>query len=141
MDSSSLCKLYYEETDSLEVEGIFTNFEISSVVLSELAEVEFSSTIWKKVRTKELTESEATSILSLFETDLSKYEIVSINREIIERAKNLLNTYGEDGLRTLDSIQLATCCLIKNEIDLFHTADKLLNKLFLRESLSTTKSL
>lgn len=66
LDSSSLCKLYFAEPDSLEIELLFSDFEIDNIVLSELAEVEFSSAIWKKVRTKELTESEAKDVILLF---------------------------------------------------------------------------
>jgi predicted nucleic acid-binding protein len=140
LDSSSLCKLYFIEPDSVEVERLFSDFEIENIVLSELAEVEFPSIIWKKVRTKELTESEAEDVLLLFKEDLRKYEIIDVDRNIIERAKELLNLYGKEGLRTLDSIRLATCNSVKKSIDLFHTSDKLLHSLFLKEGLQTSEN-
>lgn len=46
---------------------------------------------------------------------------------IIEQAKNLIAKYGIQGLRTLDSIQLSTSALLRDQSDLFKTADKLLD--------------
>ena len=43
-----------------------------------------------------------------------------------------------EGLRTLDSIQLSTAVYLTKQIDLFLTADKLLNLLFEAEHLPSS---
>ena len=105
--------------------------------MSEIAKVEFTSTIWKKVRTKEITIDQAEVTLELFENDLAKYNFVTTDSLILERARNLTTKYGLEGLRTLDSIQFSTAILLVHQADVFFTADKLLESFFEAEGLST----
>ena len=91
----------------------------------------------EKLRTKEITESEARETLTLFENDFSKYNFVATDSLIIEQARNLTTQYGIEGLRTLDSIQLSTCIELENQVDVFFTADKLLRRLIELEGLPT----
>ena len=91
----------------------------------------------EKLRTKEITESEARETLKLFENDFSKYNFVATDSLIIEQARNLTTQYGIEGLRTLDSIQLSTCIELENQVDVFFTADKLLRRLIELEGLPT----
>jgi len=44
--------------------------------------------------------------------------------------------YGNKGLRTLDSLQLASALILKNKPCVFFTSDKLLKSLFIEESLN-----
>ena len=137
LDTSSLFKLYHQEEGTEELEATFTKVKITHIFLSEISKVEFTSTIWKKVRTKEITESEARETLTLFENDFSKYNFVATNSLIIEQARNLTTQYGIQGLRTLDSIQLSMCIELENQVDVFFTADKLLKRLIELEGLPT----
>ena len=137
LDTSSLFKLYHQEEGTEELEAIFTKVKITHIFLSEISKVEFTSTIWKKVRTKEITESEARETLTLFENDFSKYNFVATDSLIIEQARNLTTQYGIEGLRTLDSIQLSTCIELENQVDVFFTVDKLLKRLIELEGLPT----
>ena len=65
--------------------------------ISELTKLEFSSTLWKKVRTKEITELQAKQTISIFNSDLPKYHIVRIDSEVIKAAINLIAKYGNAG--------------------------------------------
>ena len=56
LDTSSLFKLYHREADTVELERNLSAITITSIYLSEITKVEFTSTVWKKVRTKEITE-------------------------------------------------------------------------------------
>lgn len=67
LDTSSLFKLYHRETDTAELEHLFSTVKITTVYLSEIAKIEFTSTVWKKVRTKEIAQLEAQTTLELFE--------------------------------------------------------------------------
>jgi len=43
--------------------------------LSEISKIEFTSAIWKKVRTKEITQSEAQTTLDLFEVNFLNHAL------------------------------------------------------------------
>ena len=134
LDTSSLFKLYHKESDSDIIRQIFTDNKVFAS-LSEISKLEFCSTVWKKVRTHEFTDVEAKTVTSLFETDFGKYSFTAVDNVIIEKARGLIEKYGKEGLRTLDSIQLATAISLKHDCELFITTDKLLNNLFRHEAL------
>ncbi|MFT3946821.1 MAG: type II toxin-antitoxin system VapC family toxin [Agriterribacter sp.] len=119
LDTSSLFKLYHQETGTEELESIFEKEKVTHVFLSDIAKVEFSSTVWKKVRTKEITTEQAVLTLELFENDFEKYIFSTTDSIIIEQARKLTTKYGLEGLRTLDSIQLSTCISLANQVDIF----------------------
>ncbi len=137
LDTSSLLKLYHREIGTTELESLFSTLKITEVFLSEISKIEFTSTIWKKVRTKEVTILEAQTTLDLFESDFNKYSFIATDSIIIEQARILISKYDIQGLRTLDSIQLATCISLVQQVNLFLTADNLLKALFKAEGLIT----
>ena len=59
LDTSSLFKLYHREVDTELLEQLFSTQKITDVFLSEISKIEFTSTVWKKVRMKEITEAQA----------------------------------------------------------------------------------
>ncbi len=119
LDTSSLLKLYHKEADTAELELIFSTVKITDIFLSEISKIEFTSAIWKKVRTKEITESEALTTLDLFESDFRKYSFVATDSIIIEQARILVSKYGIQGLRTLDSIQLSVSVSLFQQAEIF----------------------
>jgi len=137
LDTSSLFKLYHQETGTEELEKIFEQEQITYIFLSEVTKLEFSSTVWKKVRTKEILESEALETIKLFESDFDKFTFITTDSLIIEQARNLITKYGKDGLRTLDSMQLSSCVALGGDCDVFFTADQLLKDLLKMEGLKT----
>lgn len=137
LDTSSLFKLYHEEEGTEELEKVFSQAKITEIFLSEITKVEFTSTIWKKVRTKEITVEQAEVTLELFESDFVKYNFITTDSLILERPRNLTTKYGVEGLRTLDSIQLSTCIELAKKADVFYTADKFLKTLIEKEGLPT----
>ena len=137
LDTSSLLKLYQQESGTKELVHFLANNEITSILLSEITKIEFSSAVWKKVRTKELSPKDARNLLSLFKTDSNRYRFLKTDRNLIEKANQLISKYGMKGLRTLDSIQLASGVMHIDRIDLVCTDDKLLNELFNVEGFST----
>jgi uncharacterized protein len=132
LDTSSLVKLYHREADTAELENILSSITINTFFLSEISKIEFTSTVWKKVRTNEITELEAQTTLGLFESDFEKFVFIPVDSIIIEQARNLTSKYGTKGLRTLDGIQLSTSVYLSKQAQLFITSDKLL-KSFLEE--------
>jgi len=135
LDTSSLFKMYHSEDGTQELLAILSNDNITKIFLSELTKIEFTSTIWKKLRTKEFTELQRKSVCNSFESDFVSYDFIEVDKNITTIAKDLIDKYGKQGLRTLDSIQLATAISLKSECELFITTDKLLHNFFLQESL------
>ncbi|MEO6168582.1 MAG: type II toxin-antitoxin system VapC family toxin, partial [Chitinophagales bacterium] len=89
LDTSSLFKLYHRETQTAEIESLFSVVKITTLFLSEITKIEFASTVWKKVRTTDISEAEAQITLALFETDFAKYAFVVTDSIIIEQARIL----------------------------------------------------
>lgn len=137
LDTSYLFKLYHREAGTVKIEHIFSQGKVTEVYLSEITKVEFASSIWKKVRTGEITELEAITTLQLFERDSNKYTFVATNSIIIEQARNLVTKYGIKGLRTLDGIQLSSAIALAAAVELFVTSDNLLNSFLKEEGLQT----
>lgn len=135
LDTSSLFKLYHRESGTDELENLFSQQIITAVFLSEISKIEFASTIWKKVRIKEITLNQAKITLDSFESDYQKYTFLEVDNRIIEQAKILISKYGSQGLRTLDSIQLTSAISANKNVNLYITADKLLNIFFEQEGL------
>ncbi len=137
LDTSSLIKLYHDESGTKNLDSIFDEFEISEIYLSELAKVEYNSAIWKKVRTKELTKTEGIELINSFIEDYEKFNFVDLNNLMIYDARELISKYGNEGLRTLDSIQLASILEIKEKLAFAVTSDKLLRKIIQLEGIET----
>jgi predicted nucleic acid-binding protein len=137
LDTSSLFKLYHKEVETNELERIFSTEKITTIFLSEISKIEFTSTVWKKVRTKEISETDALITLDLFQSDFEKYTFVATDSIIIEQARFLASKYGLNGLRTLDSIQLSSCVALSNVVNVFFTSDKLLKSLIIAEGMKT----
>jgi len=140
LDTSSLFKLYHRETDTERIERFFTDHTIKTVFLSEIAKIEFASTIWKKVRAQQINETQARTILASFESDFNRYTFFQTDNIVIENARHLIEKYGRQGLRTLDSIQLSSAVLLKYQADVFLTTDKLLD-IFFKKRTATNHSL
>lgn len=126
LDTSSLFKLYHKESGTQELMGFLNKNTIEGIFLAELTEIEFSSVIWKKCRKEEIDEKTALTLIEAFEKDSENFNIVSESSEIRQLAKKMIRKYWKEGLRTLDSIQLASVLMIKDKVDFFFTSDNLL---------------
>ena len=109
-DTSAVVKFYHKEKGTEWVESVFGDGD-STIVLSELATVEFHSAIAKKIRTNEITEDAGRQALRNFRKDCTeRFIIVPIDSKIIRKAKELIDRHGRTfSLRTLDALQLAAC--------------------------------
>ncbi len=133
LDTSTLFKLYHQEVGSQAIDDFFAKNTITRIYISEIAKIEFISTVWKKIRMAEISKDNGLAIITLFKVDLKKYTVIPIERPIIKLAEELFSKYGYGGLRTLDSIQLATAIAVKDQIQLFKSDDKLLADFFNQE--------
>lgn len=134
-DTSSLFKLYHKETGTHELMEFFRNNKIDSVFLAEITKIEFSSVVWKKCRKREIDERVAKILIEKFEKDSRTFSFVNESDQLRNFAKELIGKNWEKGLRTLDSIQLASALTIKPRIELFFTSDLLLSEIAVLEGL------
>lgn len=134
-DTSSLFKLYHDEEGTKELIDFFRSNQIDSIYLSEITGIEFSSALWKKCRKLEISEEMASILIEKFEIDLANYQFVKQNDKTIKLAKNLIGKHWRTGLRTLDSVQLASVLIIKNDIDFYFTSDMILSEVAIIEGL------
>lgn len=134
LDTSSLIKLYHDEPDTERVEQILS-IGLDGIYLSELSVLEFRSAMWKKVRTNDITETQALEAIECFKDDFKNYNWIKLNTSIVNSASKLLSKYGKRGLRTLDSIQFASALKLRKRNCIYKTADILLAELFNEEGL------
>jgi predicted nucleic acid-binding protein len=136
LDTSSLFKLYHREKGTVELENLFSSHNIEGIYLAEIAKIEFASVVSKKARMKEMDIEKARFLLSAFEIDQPKFSFVPDSESIKSTAVNLISKHWMAGLRTLDSIQLASVLEVKEKVGLFHTSDMVLKELAKKEGLS-----
>jgi len=134
LDPASLIKRYPQEEGSDLITRAISN-DVEEIFLSELAVLEFRSAIWKKTREKEIEEKDAIEVISCFHNDHDNFQWILLQSDIVESAAHLLMKYGKNGLRTLDSLQLAAALTLKDEECIFLTSDKLLQSLLEEEKL------
>lgn len=135
LDTSSLFKLYHKELGTQELMDFFNNNTIEVIFLAELTEIEFSSVIWKKCRKKEINEKVALILIGAFEKDSKNFSFIPESKEIRQIAKESIRKYWKEGLRTLDSIQLASLLMIRDKVDFLLTSDNLLAEIASREKI------
>ena len=137
IDTSTLFKLYHEEEGTKAIDQYLEKHTIERFYISEITKVEFSSAVCKKLRMSEITVEQAEELISLFEQDYKNYEIVEINRTLINESQILIMKYKEQGLRTLDSIRLASAKSIKDDIQIAMTSDNRLIEIMNLEGIKT----
>lgn len=102
-DSSALVKLYADEPGADLVRAH------ASFVVSALARVEVPGALWRKQRTRELSEDDAGILTAAFEADwhdsTGPFLPVVVSAAVLEGAAALTARHG---LRAYDAVQLAT---------------------------------
>ncbi|WP_288427766.1 type II toxin-antitoxin system VapC family toxin [uncultured Spirosoma sp.] len=113
----------------------FAENSINTVLISSITVIEFRSIVWRKVRMKEVSSAGAQEIIRVFTHDLSLYSIINFDDSLLQLASQLIDKHGLNGLRSLDALQLASAVIVRDQVTLYKTADRLLNDLFKAEGL------
>ena len=108
---------------------------IDSIFLAEITKIEFSSAVWKKCRKREIDTDIAQILIDKLDTDSKNFSFIEDSKALRGMARDLIGKHWEIGLRTLDSIQLASVLTIKTEIEFMFTTDIVLSKISLLEGL------
>ncbi|RLC12697.1 MAG: hypothetical protein DRI57_17425 [Deltaproteobacteria bacterium] len=129
IDTSALIKLYHEESGTERLTRLIIS-ETPIIVISDLTIIEMVSALAKKVRTREIDEHIFNEAVLNFENDVSAFEVTDINENIKRYASYLLKTVGmQRGLKSLDSLQLASALAAPETPELFIAADNLLGEI------------
>lgn len=134
-DTSALFKLYHSESGTKELTAFFSSNLIKAIYLSEITTIEFSSAVWKKCRKKEINQSSAELLIEKFKIDSEKYNFINQSKSCTSLASDLISKHWNKGLRTLDSLQLASALTFKSDLDVFITSDILLSEIALSENI------
>lgn len=135
LDTSSLFKLYHFEDGTKELMHFFKTHTIEIIYIAEITKIEFSSVVWKKCRKKEIDVKIAQTVIDKFDVDSEKFNTIEDNTELKKSARALIGKHWQKGLRTLDSIQLASALTKKASIDFMFTSDKLLSEIAVLEGV------
>ena len=138
LDTSALVKIYHREVGTDFCLELYSNS--SHIIISELARVELYSAVHRKQREKQLNVKALNAVLKMFHQDCdSRYEVLQIASLVYDEACRLLSRYATmHGLRTLDSLQLATFLnFCEKDRDCFVCADKKLSAVVECEGIQT----
>jgi predicted nucleic acid-binding protein len=136
IDTSTLVRLYIKQEGSDNIHYFFSENNIDNIFISELTKIEFLSAIYKNYRSNKIGIDEAERAIENFIIDLLNIKSVVLNSSLIKIATELIKRYKYLGLRTLDSIQLASAINVKNEIEEVLCTDNKLNEIFLLENFN-----
>ena len=111
-DTSALMKKYIDETGSDCVVSLMKDAD--EIFLSLITEIEAHSTCRRLLAEKAISEKDYENLIRELDTDFQYYTFIPLDETVTRIARSLVNTHQ---LRSLDSIQLASAILIRDEID------------------------
>ena len=136
LDTSALVKLYHDEAGSDRLDELLGRED--RMVVSAVTRIEFSSAVLRKVRIEEIRAEIAEKVVASFLLDWRLLEVIPVSEEVLEKGVVLVRQYGiTPGLRTLDSVQLASAleAAKAGPLDYFICADNRLCDVAHREQL------
>lgn len=129
-DTSALIKKYIFEEGSDRVDDIMNKAD--RIIVSVITEIEACSTFKRLLTENAISENDYKTLMNEFEIDYPYYSHIILDNLITSNAKLLIEKYQ---LKTLDSIQLGTAVLLKDEIDFFVVCDSKLVRTGKKEGL------
>ncbi|MEW6668332.1 MAG: type II toxin-antitoxin system VapC family toxin [Thermodesulfobacteriota bacterium] len=117
LDTSALIKRYVDEAGSDWLRATVSRRGSASILVANLAIVEVTSALMRRVRDGSLTSTDYASLQSAFRNDLMmEYSLMNVVDNTINRAKSLIEQHP---LRGYDAVHLATA-LVANEQLVLH---------------------
>jgi predicted nucleic acid-binding protein len=113
LDTSSLVKLYVEETASADVEGLVGSAEVTGTSL--IAYAEARAAFARRFRENAFSSKDYNRLRSQFESDWKNFLSIHVNLEIVRMAGDLAEKHG---LRGFDAVHLASAVTLREKLDL-----------------------
>ena len=112
LDTSSLVKLYVEETESPHIAEMGDACNVAATSLYAYAETRAAYA--RRFREKSFSKKEHQLLVSAFEKDWKNYFIIRVQNTLVKSAGDLAEKHG---LRGFDAIHLSSAVTLKNEIE------------------------
>lgn len=107
LDTSWLVKLYVDEGDTEAVRRVVD--ADPTVLVSELAFVEFHAAVARRRRERSLAPRAATTVVSRFRREWTDRGRIAVSHDVVARAAELVAAHP---LRSLDALHLASALLV-----------------------------
>ena len=111
LDTSSLVKLYVEETASADVEGLVGSAEVTGTSL--IAYAEAKAAFARRFRENAFSSKDYDQLRSQFESDWKNFLSIHVNPEIVRMAGDLAEKHG---LRGFDAVHLASAVTLREKL-------------------------
>lgn len=105
LDTSAIIPFYFKEVFSSLAQNIFNDSE--GFVISELSKIEFYSSVRKKIRMLQTSDSEANKVFRVFESHVNQglYTVQSLSERDYDAATHIIKV-TKYSLRSLDALHL-----------------------------------
>ncbi len=132
VDTSFVVALFTDEARTESSRELISGLQRRQAVFytSSISPVEWTSAIWKKVRTGALSEQRATVIEEIISNWSEQFDQIDLSSHRLSGAKQLIRRYAQYNLRTLDAVQLSCALSITAENKVALTHDALLSACF-----------
>jgi predicted nucleic acid-binding protein len=88
LDTSILFKLYFEEEDTDEIEKLVKSAE--TILISEIANLEFRSALFRRVREKAINKRTALTVIDVYKKDREQYLWIPFTSLIIKYSREAI---------------------------------------------------
>lgn len=130
-DTSALIKRYIAETGSPKVDELFESAE--TIIISPITNLEAFSAIKRLFNTDAISEEDYKKLKENIKQDFKYFDVLRLTNRLEKKAIELIEKYQ---LKTLDSIQLASCLIRKKDIASFIVSDEKLKNAAKSEALN-----
>lgn len=116
-DTSALIKYFHREEGTDTVTALIQE-KAHQIYVLEIARIEMLSAVFRRYRNHEISDTQLDIVLNGIEKELAHFTIEPLDALIIQESLHLMEEFGKTyGLRTLDSLHLASLNLIdENEL-------------------------
>jgi uncharacterized protein len=111
LDTSSLVKLYVEETASADVEGMVWSAEVTGTSL--IAYAEARAAFARRFRENAFSSKDYKRLRSQFESDWKNFLSIHVNSEVVRLAGDLAEKHG---LRGFGAVHLASALTLREKL-------------------------
>lgn len=117
-DTSALIKRYIREAGTEKVRDLFRDAQ--SIVVSSITKLELFSTLKRSLIEKRIKEPDYEKTRERIQDDFMDFQVVKFDEQVENSAIEIIEKYQ---VKAMDSIQIASFFLVKNDETLFVSCD------------------
>ena len=128
-DTSALIKYFHREEGTDTVIALIQE-KTHHIYILEIARIEMLSAVFRRYRNHEISDAQLDVVLKGIEKELLQFTIEPIDTLVLQESLQLMEEFGKTyGLRTLDSLHLASLNLIEENEFILVSSDHTLCKI------------